>query len=287
MEGSNRHSSSRGGEPRDRQARYPGGQREEYEDGDDDRSGGRYGSSDAGRSRGSRDRARAGRDTENDHERNIIDRVVQEVRSWFNDQQRGHSRDRGQHEDHPDYGSDYARAYTHRKQYSDYGRSRDFGDDDRQGSRHRRASHDDDWGRSSSHAFVFQEFWLVPGPYQGVGPRGYRRSTDRIKEDICERLAQHGRIDASEIEVDVSDDGEVTLRGTVEKRQIKRLAEDVAESVSGVHDVHNQIRVQRNDVSGRGEDEPSRRGSAAYQEGTTGSTARTEPVTEKQTRTDH
>jgi osmotically-inducible protein OsmY len=80
------------------------------------------------------------------------------------------------------------------------------------------------------------------GRYSGRGPKGYQRSDERIKEDISEHLTHHGEIDASEIEIQVQN-GEVTLTGTVDHRQAKRLAEDVAERVSGVRDVHNHIRV--------------------------------------------
>jgi hypothetical protein len=45
------------------------------------------------------------------------------------------------------------------------------------------------------------------------------------------------------IEVQV-DNGEVTLTGTVDDRRTKRLTEDIAESVYGVKDVHNRLRVQ-------------------------------------------
>lgn len=81
------------------------------------------------------------------------------------------------------------------------------------------------------------------GRHAGRGPKGYQRSDDRIREDINERLTQHPDIDATEIDVVVAS-GEVTLSGTVDHRRTKRLAEDVAEGVSGVRDVHNQIRVQ-------------------------------------------
>ena len=37
--------------------------------------------------------------------------------------------------------------------------------------------------------------------------------------------------------------GVVTLTGTVEDRNAKRMAEDVAESISGVQEVQNQLRV--------------------------------------------
>lgn len=82
------------------------------------------------------------------------------------------------------------------------------------------------------------------GRFSGKGPKGWKRSDERIREDINEHLTHHGDIDASEINVEVHN-GEVTLTGTVNERQEKRLAEDLAESVSGVREVHNQIRVQR------------------------------------------
>jgi hypothetical protein len=49
-------------------------------------------------------------------------------------------------------------------------------------------------------------------------------------------------LDATEIEVAVTS-GEVILSGTVDSRQAKRIAEDIAESISGVKEVQNQIRV--------------------------------------------
>jgi hypothetical protein len=81
------------------------------------------------------------------------------------------------------------------------------------------------------------------GRFAGRGPKGYQRSDERIREDVCERLTQDPRVDASDIEIQVQN-GEVTLSGTVDDRESKRTAEDVAESISGVKDVHNQIRVQ-------------------------------------------
>jgi len=82
------------------------------------------------------------------------------------------------------------------------------------------------------------------GRFSGRGPKGYQRSDDRIKEDVCERLTHHGDLDASEIEVQVRS-GEVTLTGTVDERNGKRMAEEIAENVSGVKDVHNQIHVSQ------------------------------------------
>jgi BON domain-containing protein len=85
---------------------------------------------------------------------------------------------------------------------------------------------------------------LTQPSYRGRGPKGFQRSDDRLREMISERLSDHDAIDASEIEVTVAN-GEVTLAGTVDDRRTKRLAEDVAESVGGVRDVHNQLKVDR------------------------------------------
>ena len=78
--------------------------------------------------------------------------------------------------------------------------------------------------------------------YAGRGPKGYRRSDERILEEVCEVLTRHPGIDASDVEVRV-ENGEVTLSGTVGDRRAKRLAEDLAEDCAGVADVHNQLRV--------------------------------------------
>jgi hypothetical protein len=97
-------------------------------------------------------------------------------------------------------------------------------------------------GRIGATGFSSAGSWM-PGPYSGRGPQGYRRSDSRIEEDVCEALTHHGMLDASGIQVMVAD-GEVTLTGTVESRQAKRMAEDILDSVSGVKDVNNQLRVQ-------------------------------------------
>ena len=84
----------------------------------------------------------------------------------------------------------------------------------------------------------------VKGAFSGKGPKNWTRSDERIREDVCELLCDHPHIDASEIEVLVKE-GEVTLVGMVGHRRTKRLAEDVAEEVRGVKDIHNQLRVKK------------------------------------------
>jgi osmotically-inducible protein OsmY len=79
--------------------------------------------------------------------------------------------------------------------------------------------------------------------YAGRGPRNYRRSDESIREDVNEHLTRNPQLDASDIEV-VVDNGEVTLHGEVADRHAKHLAEDIADDVSGVSDVHNHLKVR-------------------------------------------
>lgn len=77
----------------------------------------------------------------------------------------------------------------------------------------------------------------------GKPPKGYRRSDERILDDIVERLLWSG-VNVADAEVRV-ENGEVTLTGTTGSRRDRRLIEDVCEDVHGVKDVHNQLRVER------------------------------------------
>ncbi|MGA9520299.1 MAG: BON domain-containing protein [Myxococcaceae bacterium] len=79
----------------------------------------------------------------------------------------------------------------------------------------------------------------------GRGPRNYRRPDERILEEVCERIARCGIL-ADDIEVSVNA-GEVTLTGNVEDRRDKRMIEELSDSVFGVRDVHNQVRVRESD----------------------------------------
>ena len=79
--------------------------------------------------------------------------------------------------------------------------------------------------------------------YRGRGPKNWSRSDERIKEDISERLWDADDVDASDVTVEVKD-GEVTLRGNVDRRSVKHRIEDIADACSGVRDIHNEIRVQ-------------------------------------------
>ena len=81
------------------------------------------------------------------------------------------------------------------------------------------------------------------GRYVGLGPKGYRRSDERIHEEVSDRLMTHPDVDASDIEVRVAN-GVVSLVGTVEDRHQKRIAEFIAEDIVGVDDVNNELKVR-------------------------------------------
>lgn len=135
-----------------------------------------------------------------DNDNSWWDRAKNEVKGWFNDDDRSGNRNYNMHE---------GTLAGNRRMVGDH-----------QGSDHRSR-----------------------GEHFGKGPRGYQRSEDRIREDVCERLAYDGNVDASDIEVKV-EGHEVVLTGTVRTRAEKRRAEDLVESIMGVQNVENRIRVQ-------------------------------------------
>lgn len=79
--------------------------------------------------------------------------------------------------------------------------------------------------------------------------KGYTRPDDRIREDVCDCINEVGRrldADVSDVEVRVQN-GEVTLAGSLRDRRQKHAIENAADSASGVKDVHNLVRVRRDD----------------------------------------
>lgn len=158
------------------------------------------------------------------------------------------------------------------RSYDDYRRSRDEGatnrrefDEDREYRsrdleletsgpyRQAREPYGEPWGgrdprqgTSSYDGFYAPTGWGAErrGGYAGRGPKDYVRTDERIREDVCDRLSWNDEVDATGISVSVAG-GEVTLEGSVETRHMKREAEDVAETVPGVSDVHNRVRVRK------------------------------------------
>lgn len=127
---------------------------------------------------------------------------------------------------------DYHRVGGSRDQAAD----RRASDGSRQGISYDSANFDGHQERSRQTQFV------------GRGPKSFKRSDERIKEDVCEMLTLDANIDAESIEVEVKD-GEVTLSGTVPERRMKHLAEDCIERIFGVKDISNNLRVSRDSAT--------------------------------------
>lgn len=80
------------------------------------------------------------------------------------------------------------------------------------------------------------------GPHRGRGPRGYRRSPQRIFEDVCDRLTETPWVDAGDIEVRV--EGEtVVLEGVVHDSRERAVVNDVVSGVPGVVRIVNHLHV--------------------------------------------
>ncbi|CAM4107683.1 BON domain-containing protein [Bordetella tumulicola] len=129
------------------------------------------------------------------------------------------------------YGGFYGEDPRWQRQQLRYGD--DMSDDDMPGHAQRRWNSATD-SRYGSHQDAVHKS-------QRITPKGYVRSDERVREDVCERLS-HSGLDVSDVSVAVSD-GTVTLEGTVPNRGIKHAVEDCADDCLGVNDIQNHIRI--------------------------------------------
>lgn len=104
--------------------------------------------------------------------------------------------------------------------------------------------------------------------YRGYGPKNYKRSDERIREDVSDRLSDDPYVNAEEIEVLVSN-SEVTLSGTADDREQRRRAEVVAERISGVSHVQNNLRVRDRRQAGQGSGQFGQLGSSQQESSAT------------------
>lgn len=81
------------------------------------------------------------------------------------------------------------------------------------------------------------------GLYYGVGPVGWKRNDEKLKDLVCKVLYQSHEVDPSEMEVEVKD-GVVTLKGQIESRGMRNVAEDLILSVPGVVDVFTNLKFK-------------------------------------------
>ncbi len=77
-----------------------------------------------------------------------------------------------------------------------------------------------------------------------AGPRARRRSDESLAQEIREILTADQELEATDIEVEV-EGGAVTLRGAVVDSDARLLAEELVETLPGVREVHNRLRVER------------------------------------------
>jgi len=199
--------------------------------------------------------------------RDWSDKAADEVRSWVGDDQAERRRDMDEMRENRNamgYGRDADRASGYGRSYDAPGRRPGVGMDPRPGRSYDAYGTAGGYGAGRSYGRDADEdrgfldkasdevaSWFGDkdaerrremDKHRGVGPKGYVRSDERIKEDVSERLMDDGHLDASDVEVSVQD-AEVTLTGTVADRFAKRHAEDLAERASGVKHVQNNLRV--------------------------------------------
>jgi len=176
------------------------------------------------------------------YDRPITDRAGDEVRSWLGDDEAARRRrmDEARHERERGHWTDRDRdGRTGLAEFADNDRASYYS------GYSRPAPRDDHWTRERSFddASRHTPYGWQSTNYAGRGPRGYQRTDERIREDVCDRLTDDPRIDASDIEVHMKG-GELTLSGSVRTREEKRLTEDLVERVTGVREVNNHLRVR-------------------------------------------
>lgn len=102
-------------------------------------------------------------------------------------------------------------------------------------------------------AWVNDEEYHQQKDFVGYGPKNYKRSDDRIYEEVCEALMKDRHVDASTIGVKV-EKRVVYLSGKVNSRQVKKMAESIVEGLPGVQDVRNELTIVTSEKPGRGPD---------------------------------
>jgi osmotically-inducible protein OsmY len=165
-------------------------------------------------------------------------------RGWYAGYAGEGFQDRGDYSPMNRYGQDFGRqsfegfGQSRNRQFQNqgqFGTAEQFGQGSFQGSR---------FGQPISRGIEHQD-----RSFAGVGPRNYKRSDERIKEDVCEMFSANPWLDASNTEIEVKN-GIVTLTGTVNDRRTRQLMEDIAEAVPGVKDVECQIKLETKTKAG-------------------------------------
>lgn len=102
-------------------------------------------------------------------------------------------------------------------------------------------SGESEYSRERSDPYQMVDYMIDRGlDFREKTPKGFSFSDDKVREDVSEVLARDSKIDVSELIVEVKD-GVVVLKGHVDSRQSKRMAELIIENLPGVVDVINQL----------------------------------------------
>lgn len=149
------------------------------------------------------------------------------------------------------YGDTYARPGSDRRSWEDPEWDRDRAQrtsggstSDREGNWGQRSSQGQRSGQGSSWNSQSEYDMRDTGmPTRGSAPRSYKRSDERLTEDVCETLMDRG-LDCSRVDVSVKG-GVVTLSGDVSDRSDRLRMEQIAAGVSGVTDVENHLRLSK------------------------------------------
>jgi osmotically-inducible protein OsmY len=103
-------------------------------------------------------------------------------------------------------------------------------------------SGESEYSRDRSDPYQMVDYMIDRGVnFRGRGPKDFKITDEQIREEICEILVRDSFIDATEIDVEVRE-GCVFLKGLVDSRQTKRLAEISIENLAGVNDIINQLK---------------------------------------------
>lgn len=91
---------------------------------------------------------------------------------------------------------------------------------------------------------TYKDQYETEKDFSGIGPVGYKRSTEKIKDEAFTLLKKDSSLDASQIVIEVKD-RILILHGKVSSRTDKRLAERIVEEVSGIDDVYNFLTINK------------------------------------------
>ncbi len=90
----------------------------------------------------------------------------------------------------------------------------------------------------------YRDQYEIKRNYYGFGPKGYKRSDQKLKDEASLLLNQDPILDSSNINIEVFNNV-IYLRGFVDSRKDKKRAELLIEDIFGIEDIQNQLKIMR------------------------------------------